>query len=362
MTKLESESGESPKSSRVARRGLAETRQKVIEAIEKGLHPDKAAEYFGCGRSTVYGWLSAYRRQGESSFALKKASGRPTLLSRRQLAQLRRWVVGKDPRQLQFDFALWTTEMVRELIGTRFGVEMTRQGVGLLLHRLGLSPQRPLVRAYEQNPERVDRWKAEEYPDIVKRAKSLGAKIFFSDEAGVRTDYHSGTTWGEVRHTPVVRGTGNRKSLNMISAVSAKGKLHFTFVEGKVNADAFIEYLKKLLHDVPGKIFVIVDGHPSHRATKTKTFVASTKGRLELYFLPPYSPELNPDEWVWKNIKTDRVGKMAVQTVEEMRNGIDKAVARLQSSKDIILGFFRSPDLSYIALAETSLATHSPVT
>ena len=128
MTNRVSESRESPKCRRIARSGLAETRQRVIEAIEKGLHPDKAAECFGCGRSTVYGWLSAYRRQGERSFALKKASGRPTLLDRRQLAQLRRWVVGKDPRQLQFEFALWTTEMVRELIGTRFGVDDGSKG------------------------------------------------------------------------------------------------------------------------------------------------------------------------------------------------------------------------------------------
>ena len=335
---------------RIPRRELAEMRRKVIEAIEKGLHPEQAAEIFGCGRSTVYGWLSAYNQRGERSFAVAKPTGRPHFLTKRRETQLVKWIVGKDPRQLQFDYALWTREMVRQLIVERFGVEMTRQGVGKLLHRLGLSPQRPLVRAYEQDPERVRRWKQEEYPAIHKKAKETKATIFFQDEAGMRTDHHAGTTWGRVGHTPIVRGTGQRRSLNMISAVSAQGRLHFTFVEGKVNAEAFVSYLKKLLHDVAGPIILICDGHPAHRAGKTKQFVAQTKGRLQLFFLPPYSPELNPDEWVWRNVKSGHVGKMAVRNVEEMRAGIESAVARLQSTKELVLGFFRSPDLSYIKI------------
>ncbi len=338
------------KRTRVARRDLAATRRKVIAAIDKGLSPEDVAEIFDCGRSTVYGWVAAYRARGEGLFEVKEPSGRPPLLTNRQTNQLRKWIVGKDPRQLRFEFALWTREMVRDLICERYGVEMTLQGVGKLLRRLGLSAQRPLVRAYEQDPERVRRFKEEEYPAIVERAKKLGASIFFSGEAGVRSDCHTGTTWRG--HTPIVRGTGQRRSLNMISAVSAKGKLHFTFVEGKVNADAFICYLQKLLHDVKGKIFLIVDGHPSHKASKVRQFVEQTNGRLELYLLPPYSHELNPDEWVWKNIKADHEGKMAVKTVDELRAGIEMAVARLRSTKEIVMGFFRSPDLNYITLAE----------
>jgi transposase len=133
----------------------------------------------------------------------------------------------------------------------------------------------------------------------------------------------------------------------MISAVSPSGKLHFSFV-GRVNAETFIDYLRKLLHDVPGKLFLILDGHSAHKAAKTRQFVESTKGRLTLYFLPPYSPQLNPDEWVWKNIKHDRVGRAAAKNLEEMRNVVERAVERLRNTKELILGFFRSPDLAYI--------------
>jgi transposase len=238
--------------------------------------------------------------------------------------------------------------LIRDLIKREFGIEYTLQAVGNILRDLGLSPQRPLVRAYEQDPERVRRWKDEQYPAIAAEAKAQGAAIFFGDEASVRTDFHSGTTWAPVGQTPIVRGTGKRKSVNMISAVSARGKMHFSFVDGNVNADAFIEYCKKLLHDIPGKIFLIVDGHGAHKAKKTQEFVKSTDGRLTLFLLPPYSPELNPDEWVWKNIKHDRVGKMAACTLDDMKEGIIKAVSRLQSGVELVCGFFRDPDLSYI--------------
>ncbi|MGH9029030.1 MAG: IS630 family transposase [Acidimicrobiales bacterium] len=337
------------KRTRIPRRELAETRRKVIGAIEKGYSPEEAAEIFDCGRSTVYGWLSAHRWQGERSFEVKKPSGRPSLLTKRQTSQLHKWVVGKDPRQLRFELALWTRDMVRTLIAERFGVQMSRTGVGKLLRRIGLSPQRPLVAAYEQDPEAVRRWKQEEYPKIAAKAKVVGAQIFFCDEAGVRTDHHTGTTWGEVGKTPVVRATGKRASLNMVSAISAKGKLHFSFA-GRINSDSFIEYLRKLLHDVSGKIFLVVDGHSAHTAGKTKQFVASTKGRLQLIYLPSYSPELNPDEWVWKNIKHDRVGRSAPHGIEEMKELVQKAVDRLQSCKEIVRGFFRSPDLAYISI------------
>ena len=212
---------------------------------------------------------------------------------------------------------------------------------------MGLWLQRPLVRAYEQDPEAAARWRTEEYPKIAAAAKASRAQIFFCDEAGVRTDHHAGTTSGAVGKTPVVRGSGQRRSLNMISAVSPKGKLHFSFA-GRVNSDSFIEYLKLLLNDVPGKIFLVLDGHSAHKSAKTRQFVASTKGRLQLFYLPPCSPELNPDEWVWHNIKHDRVGKIAARSLEEMKAAIETAVSRLQSCWEIILGFFRSPDLAYI--------------
>jgi len=336
------------KATRVARRTLEDTRHQVIRLIERGLHPEDAAVAVACGRSTVYGWWRAYRAGGLAALRVRKAPGARPKLTPRQQAQLRRWIIGKDPRQLQFEFALWTRDLVRTLIAERFGVEMSAQGVGNLLHRLGLSPQRPLVRAYEQDPERVRRWKAVEFPRIRAAAKAAGAHIFFCDEAGVRTDHHTGTTWGAVGQTPVVRGTGQRRSLNMISAISTRGKLHFAFIDGRTNADSFIAYLKKLLHDIRGPVFVIVDGHSAHTATKTRAFVQAHQRRLSLFFLPPYSPELNPDEWVWKNLKHDRVGRSAARTVDEMMAVIESGVARLQTARELVLGFFRDPDLRYI--------------
>jgi transposase len=313
------------------------------------MHPDDAAYVFECGRSTVYAWLKAEQEQGPDWLRVKKAPGPEPKLSEQQMVRLRGIVIGRDPRQLQFDFALWTREMVRVLIKREFGVDYTPQGVGKLLTRLGLSPQRPVVRAYEQDAELVRIWKEETYPAIWAEAQAVGASIYFCDEAAVRSDSHSGTTWAPVGQTPVIRGTGKRHSINMISAVSARGKLHFSFIEGNTNAKTFIEYLTKLLHDIPGKIFLIVDGHQAHRAKMTQKFVKENADRLKLFFLPAYSPQLNPDEWVWKNVKHDHVGKMAAGTKDELRKGIQRAVARLQKTAEIVRGFFADPCLAYIA-------------
>ena len=210
--------------------------------------------------------MQKYSQGGIGELETKRRSGRPPKLNKSQRAKLAKLIIGRDPRQLRFDFALWTREMIAELIGRKFGVVTSISVVGRMLHGLGLSPQRPLWRAYQANPEAIEVWKTKEFPLIREQAQRAGAIVFFQDEAWVRSDFHAGTTWGVVGETPVVKTTGARYSVNMISSISAQGKLHFRLLETKVNSDVFIEYCQALLDDNPDRpVFLIVDGHPSHQ-------------------------------------------------------------------------------------------------
>src|SRR4030095_15066542 len=182
-------------------------------------------------------------------------------LSGSQLARLYTLVVSNDPRQLRFAFALWTRAVIRELIGREFGVRLSEVSVGRLLRKLGLSPQRPLYRAYQQNPEAVARWKAETYPQIRAQAAEVGATVYFADEAGVRSEDHAGTTWAPIGRTPVVATTGDRFSVNLISAVTAKGALRFAAYDGNLNGKVFIDFCRRLLDDTSGPVFPVLDRH-----------------------------------------------------------------------------------------------------
>ncbi|MPY85854.1 MAG: IS630 family transposase, partial [Actinophytocola sp.] len=207
-------------------------RLRAVEQVQAGAHPEDVARALGLHRKTVYGWLAKFREGGTESLQAKPVPGRPPRLSGKQIARLYALIVGRDPRQLHFEFALWTREMVRQVIRREFSVALSAVSVGRLLRTMGLSPQRPLHRAYQQNPEAVQRWKEEEFPAIRAQAAAEGATIYFEDEAGIRSDYHSGTTWAPIGKTPVVRNTGARFSVNMISAVSAQGALRFSVHEG----------------------------------------------------------------------------------------------------------------------------------
>jgi transposase len=323
-------------------------RMRAIEQVAAGAHPEEVAVIMGFHKNTVYGWLAKAREGGKDALKAKAVPGRPPRLNATQISKLYGFVVGVDPRQLSFEFALWTREMVREVIRREFGVRLSVVSVGRLLRTMGLSPQRPLHRAYQQNPDAVEAWKTEQFPAIRAEAKNAGATVYFADEAGIRSDYHAGTTWAPVGQTPVVANTGARHSINMLSAVSAQGALRFMLHDGTVNASVFIEFCRRLLKDAPGPVFLIVDGHPSHRANATKQFVAGTEGRLRLFFLPGYSPELNPDEWVWKNVKADRIGRIGVTSKDDLKTKATGALRRLQKLPALVRGFFRDPHLAYI--------------
>jgi transposase len=327
---------------------LEQLRIRAVRQIEQGAHPADIAAALGLTRAAVYGWLAKYREGGLDALRAKPVPGRPPKLTGAQLQRLYLLVVGNDPRQLRFAFALWTRAMVRDLIRREFGVRLSEVSVGRLLRKLGLSPQRPLYRAYQQNPEAVARWKAQEYPQIRAQAAEVGATIYFADEAGVRSDYHAGTTWAPVGRTPVVATTGERFGINLISAVTAKGALRFAAYDGNLNGGVFIDFCRRLLHDAPGPVFLILDGHPVHRSNAVKQFAAATGGRLRLFFLPGYSPELNPDEWVWKNVKHDRIGRAGVSSLGDLKAKALAALHRLQKLPHLVQSFFRDPSLCYI--------------
>jgi transposase len=327
---------------------LEALRIRAVDQVGKGSHPEDVAAALGLHRKTVYGWLAKFREGGIDALRAQPVPGRPPKLGGPQLARLYALIAGRDPRQMQFDFALWTREMVREVIRREFGVALSVVSVGRLLHKLGLSPQRPLHRAYQQDPEAVERWKRETYPAIQAAAQAAGATIYFADEAGIRSDYHAGTTWSPVGQTPVVANTGARFSVNMISAVSAKGALRFAVYEGTATAVTFTDFCKRLLHDAAGPVYLIVDGHPAHRATAVKEFAAASEGQLMLFFLPGYSPELNPDEWVWKNVKHDRIGKTGVTSKADLKAKAIGALRRLQKRPGLVRAFFADPHLRYI--------------
>jgi transposase len=327
---------------------LEQLRIRAVRQIEQGAHPEDIAQALGMTRAAVYSWLAKYRQGGLEALRAKPVPGRPPTLSGPQLARLYQLVVGNDPRQLRFTFALWTRAMIRELIRREFGVRLSEVSVGRLLRKLGLSPQRPLYRAYQQNPEAVERWKAETYPQIRAEAAATGGTVYFADEAGVRSDYHAGTTWAPVGKTPVVAATGDRFGVNLISAVSAKGALRFAAYEGNLNAVVFLDFCRRLLADATGPVFLVLDGHPVHRSNAVKQFAAASGGRLRLCFLPGYSPELNPDEWVWKHVKHDRIGRAGVAGPEDLKAKALAALHRLQKLPEVVRSFFGDPNLRYI--------------
>jgi hypothetical protein len=211
----------------------------------------------------------------------------------RQLRWVYDTVTQKNPLQFRFEFALWTRDMVRTLLREEFGLRLSLSSVGRLLAQLGLTCQRPLFRAIEQDAERVARWQHEEFPAIQAEARQRRAVIWFGDESGVRSDYHAGTTWGVRGQTPVVPRTGARFSLNMVSVINARGHMRFMVHEGRLTADVFVAFLKRLTHGVTRPVFLVLDGHSVHRARLVQQYVAACDGRLRLFFLPPYAPQVN---------------------------------------------------------------------
>ena len=336
---------------RLDHKTLTELRKRAVGSVQEGQSPSNVAKALGVTRAAVYVWLALYRHGGWGALDAHKRGGRPGKLDAKALSWLYNTITSKNPLQMKFTFALWTSRMIREMIRQKYAIRLSKASVCRLLNQLGLTPQRPVWRAYQQRPEDVERWLNEEYPQIRNLAKRENAIIFFGDEAGVRSDHHAGTTWAPKGRTPVVNSTGARFGMNLISAVSAQGELRFMVTQGRVGAGVFVEFLKRLIYNAERPIFLIVDGHPAHKAKMVTKFVDSVEGKLRLFNLPPYSPELNPDERVWNDLKNNSIGRKVITNPDDLKREVLSDMRSIQKSPDRVRAYFQNATTQYAALS-----------
>ncbi len=285
---------------------LSDRRRQAVALFELGCARKEIAPLVGAHRNVVGRWVRAWQEQGDASFAVRPAGrprGRGCRLNGWQASLVKRLITDKTPDQLKFPFALWTREAVQRLIAGKLGIQLPIRSVGNYLKRWGFTPQRPVKRAYERNNAAINRWLTEEYPAIARRAKHEGAQIHWGDETGLRSDDVTGRSYSPQGRTPVVKKKGRRERLSMLSAITNRGKMRFCIFKGAINSALFIKFLVRLVRDTDRKVFLILDNLKVHHSKPVTAWLDAHKDRIEVFFLPRYSPELNPDEYLNSDFK-----------------------------------------------------------
>lgn len=330
---------------------LETIREMAVRRVREGESASVVMASYGFARTSIYKWLPKVKGRGNGLKRLKstRGTGRPRTLTPAQERQVFRWINGRDPRQYGLDFGLWTRAVVVELLDKKFGIQLGLTAVGELMAKLGLTPQKPLQRAYQRDPEAIEKWQRETYPAIARQAKASGAEVFFWDESGFRADTVHGKTWGVRGQTPVVRRPGQRQSFSAASAVNATGAFWFCTYKGALNAELFIELLQKMMHRRRKPIHLVLDSLPAHKKANVREYAASTNGRLTLHFLPGYAPDLNPDELVWSHVKRTGAARRPLLKGEKLRDKVEEQLAKLQKLPSLIRSFFMAPSVAYIS-------------
>ena len=331
---------------------LYDLRLRAVRMKKQGHTHQTVADAFDVGVSTAKKWWKLYQEGGHQALHPSKRGrkqGEKRTLSSEHENELRTVIAEKTPDQLKMTFALWTRRAVVELIRKRFGVKMPIRTVGEYLKRWGYTPQKPLKRAYEQNPKAVQRWLEDEYPAIHAQAKAEGAEIHWADETGLRSDSQHGRGYAPKGKTPEQRINAKRVSANLISTVTNQGKVRFMVFKGGMNAQLLIKFLKRLIKDAKRKVFIILDNLRVHHAKIVKAWAAEHADEIELFYLPSYSPELNPDELLNCDLKAGVHSREPARNESHLKKKIISHMRMLQKQPSRVRKYFEHSKIKYAA-------------
>ena len=324
-------------------------RLRVSDYLRKKQGSQKnCAEIFGLSEMAVNRIWAKYKSGGKQALRSKKRGVQGgKKLKKDQAYQIRQIIKDKLPDQLKLPFGLWTREAVQQLISSKYGIELSRWQVGRYLKSWGYTPQKPIKKAFEQKPAQVQKWLKEEYPSIKERASKEKATIYFGDETGCRNTHQAGKTYAPKGQTPTIMVTGKRFTVNMISAISNKGHLQFMLMEAGFNSEVFKTFLQQMIKYSKKKLFFITDNHPSHKTKKLNKWLEENKEKIEVFFIPPYSPELNPQEYVNQDLKTNIIGKKRAINKEQLKENIKNFMNKRKANKPQVKKYFHHKHARY---------------
>lgn len=332
--------------------GKEDLRRRVVRAVlHEGLNKAEAARVFSVSRTSVHAWLNLYDEPGLDGLTPKR-TGRPRgggRIKGWQAATIVNTIRDNCPDQLKLPFALWTREAVRDLIHSKFGIRYGLGMVGRLLRRWEFTPQKPVTRACERDDAKIRAWLKYEYPALRRRAKRENATIYWEDETGLRSDHLVGRSYAPRGETPVIRSTGQRFGCNIISAVNNLGKLRFRVFKGSFTQLVLIDFLTRLIRDAKRKVIVIADGHPAHKGRRVKQWLAEHASECELVILPGYAPELNPDELLNQDLKSNVFSARRPHTRDELVTQTRSYLRGTQKRPDIVHAYFEEAHVNYAA-------------
>lgn len=327
-------------------------RIKAVQAVFSGEKQAQVARMLGVSKWSVCQWVKQAEKRGINALKnQKRGTKTPQVkLKPHQAATICNIIRDKHPEQLKLPFVLWTRETIQQLILKKFNVRLELRTITDYLARWGMTPQRPVARAYQQNPQEVQKWMEQTYPSIQKRARKEKAIIFWGDEMSLRSDHVAGRGFSLKGKKPVITKTGNRFSSHMISAISNQGKLMFSVFSGSFVVGVFLDFLKRMVGQNAGrKVFLIVDGHPVHRAKKVATWLTEHCGEIEVFFIPAYSPELNPDELLNQELKATVFKHKRPSSQKEQDALLSKRLRSIQKNPQKIQNYFNGKLVKYAA-------------
>ena len=329
-----------------------ELRNQIIRLRKQGRTNREIARLVGVSEPHASGVWHRYQKGGKAAIRVKirgRRHGEKKTLSEEQEREIQRLVIDKLPDQLKLPFALWTREAIRQLIQQRCGVVMPIRTVGEYLKRWGFTVRKPVKRAYEQNPEEVNRWLREQYPAIAAKAKQEKAEIYWGDETGLQTTAHQSRGFAPRGKKPVLRISARKGSISIVSAINNEGQMRFMLYKKGMTAQLFIKFMGRLIRDAKRKVYLILDNLRTHHSKAVARWVQEHEEKIALFYLPSYSPELNPDEYLNNDLKRRVHADIPAKSEQELRKKTLSHMRSIAKRPRHVRSFFKHPSAAYAA-------------